>query len=288
LMSGEKFDSAIEEIKGLRKITGGGSVQTSVAENKVVITGVTIPSVSGDKVQTEANKPIIIKAKEPIEAAIAKDVSGFAKHVLELMMGPPRPPGGTEVIKPDEKAKDEAKTDNAQRKYEDELVWPVPSVPNPTINRGFSLESISHPFGGAKPHLGIDIGGQEGADIVSPADGVVVRIALEDKEDTGGGGNVAYIDHYINGRYIQTRYMHLATDSIKVSEGDTVKAGEVIAKLGNTGRSTAPHLHFEIWESNDGRSVSIGAWRENFQNAIPVHPQNYYPKLNLRSRSEIR
>lgn len=80
--------------------------------------------------------------------------------------------------------------------------------------------------------------------------------------------------------------MHLHKGSIIVKVGDTVKAGQKIAELGNTGWSTAPHLHFEIWESSDGESVSIGAYKGDFRNAIPVHPQNYYPDLNLKSGRE--
>lgn len=85
-------------------------------------------------------------------------------------------------------------------------------------------------------HAGLDIAGPHGKSIASPADGVVVFSGLE-----GGYGNVIVVDH---GYGIKTRYGHLAT--LRVKAGDKVKRGDTIATMGNTGRSTGPHLHYEV------------------------------------------
>ena len=85
-------------------------------------------------------------------------------------------------------------------------------------------------------HAGLDIAGPHGKSIVSPADGTVVFAGLE-----GGYGNVLVIDH---GYGIKTRYGHLA--SLQVKAGDKLKRGDAVASLGNTGRSTGPHLHYEV------------------------------------------
>ncbi|MFO0596917.1 MAG: M23 family metallopeptidase [Myxococcaceae bacterium] len=85
-------------------------------------------------------------------------------------------------------------------------------------------------------HAGLDIAGPHGKEVVAPADGTVVFAGLE-----GGYGNVLVIDH---GYGIKTRYGHLA--SLNVKAGERVKRGDVIAALGNTGRSTGPHLHYEV------------------------------------------
>jgi murein DD-endopeptidase MepM/ murein hydrolase activator NlpD len=85
-------------------------------------------------------------------------------------------------------------------------------------------------------HAGLDIAGEHGKEIVSPADGMVVFAGLE-----GGYGNVLVIDH---GYGVKTRYGHLS--SISVKPGDKVKRGDTVAALGNTGRSTGPHLHYEV------------------------------------------
>jgi murein DD-endopeptidase MepM/ murein hydrolase activator NlpD len=85
-------------------------------------------------------------------------------------------------------------------------------------------------------HAGLDIAGPHGKGILSPADGTVVFAGLE-----GGYGNVLVIDH---GYGIKTRYGHLA--SIKVKAGEKLKRGDEIATMGNTGRSTGPHLHYEV------------------------------------------
>jgi murein DD-endopeptidase MepM/ murein hydrolase activator NlpD len=85
-------------------------------------------------------------------------------------------------------------------------------------------------------HAGLDIAGPHGKEIVAPADGTVVFAGLE-----GGYGNVLVVDH---GYGIKTRYGHLA--AIKVKAGEKLKRGDTIAAMGNTGRSTGPHLHYEV------------------------------------------
>jgi murein DD-endopeptidase MepM/ murein hydrolase activator NlpD len=85
-------------------------------------------------------------------------------------------------------------------------------------------------------HAGIDIAGPHGKEIISPSEGTVVFAGLE-----GGYGNVLVIDH---GYGVKTRYGHLA--SMVVKPGDRVKRGQPVGTLGNTGRSTGPHLHYEV------------------------------------------
>jgi len=93
------------------------------------------------------------------------------------------------------------------------------------------------PFTGRREfHEGIDIAAPVGAPIRVPADGVAVFVGRN-----GGYGKVVVVDH---GYGFSTRYGHCS--KILVSVGDKVKRGQVIARVGNTGRSTAPHLHYEV------------------------------------------
>lgn len=94
-----------------------------------------------------------------------------------------------------------------------------------------------HPIAGVqKDHKGIDFGTGMNADILSTADGIVSFAGQQN-----GYGNVVIIDHSFG---LQSFYAHLDSYSVKTRE--FVKKGQIVAKSGNTGNSTGPHLHYEI------------------------------------------
>lgn len=112
----------------------------------------------------------------------------------------------------------------------------------------------SDPFTGKKAwHKGLDFVGTRGAEVLSVASGVVIRAAKN-----GAYGNAVEIDH---GNGYRTRYAH--NDALTVKPGDHVTAGQVIARLGNTGRSSAPHVHFEVLK--DGASINPASFVSNLR-----------------------
>ena len=114
-----------------------------------------------------------------------------------------------------------------------------------TSNFGYRIS----PFTGRREfHKGFDIANRKGTPIVATADGVISFSSQK-----GLLGNALYIDH---GHGMVTRYGHL--DKILVKRGKSVKRGDKIATMGNTGRSTGPHVHYEI-----------------HMNGIPVNPEQY-------------
>lgn len=103
----------------------------------------------------------------------------------------------------------------------------------------------SDPFRGtAAMHAGVDIPGPVGTPIYATADGIVDHAAR-----LGGYGNMVEINH---GKGIATRYGHLS--KILVADGARVTRGQLIALMGSTGRSTGPHLHYEV--RIDGHAVN--------------------------------
>ncbi|WP_166268529.1 M23 family metallopeptidase [Marinobacter caseinilyticus] len=95
----------------------------------------------------------------------------------------------------------------------------------------------SDPFNGRRTwHDGVDLAGKDGSDIIAVAAGVVTYAS-----DRHGYGNLVEVDH---GDGLVTRYGHCKL--IKVKTGDVVEKGEVLALMGSTGRSTGPHVHFEV------------------------------------------
>jgi len=93
------------------------------------------------------------------------------------------------------------------------------------------------PFNGEGAfHSGVDIGSSYGAKIIAPADGVVTIV-----DTMGGYGKTIMIDH---GNGISTRYGHLS--GFAVTPGQKVQRGDLIGYVGESGRSTGPHLHYEV------------------------------------------
>ena len=106
------------------------------------------------------------------------------------------------------------------------------------FSSGFGMRN--DPFTGTRHmHRGIDIANHQGTPVVSPADGIVKELG-----SYGRMGKMLVIDH---GYGYVTRYGHLA--QIKVKRGQRVERGELIATMGSSGRTTGPHLHYEVWRN---------------------------------------
>ncbi|RWZ50961.1 M23 family metallopeptidase [Labedella phragmitis] len=111
------------------------------------------------------------------------------------------------------------------------------------------------PIGCSTDHKGQDFNPGYGAPIQSIADGVVIE-----STDSGGAFGVKIvIEHVIDGQIVHSLYGHMINGSRTVEVGDPVTVGQVIGQTGNTGRSTGPHLHFEIM-LNGTEHVDPLAW----------------------------
>ena len=123
---------------------------------------------------------------------------------------------------------------------DDALQWPLPVAGTITSPQGYRTDPIT---GETSYHSGTDIAVPEGTPILAAADGTVT---IANALDSWGGsyGYYVKIDH---GGGLTTLYAHCS--SICVTTGQQVKAGEVIAYVGQTGRATGPHLHFEVHSS---------------------------------------
>lgn len=122
-------------------------------------------------------------------------------------------------------------------------IWPAKGWPND----GFGYRKS--PFTGKKEfHEGLDISARKGSPVVAPADGYISFVGK-----SNSFGNYITITH---GYGYKTRYGHLS--KTLVTKGQAVKRGEKIALIGSTGRSTGPHLHYEILRNN-----------------VPVDPKTY-------------
>jgi murein DD-endopeptidase MepM/ murein hydrolase activator NlpD len=131
------------------------------------------------------------------------------------------------------------------------------------------------PFnGGSAMHAGVDMAGSHGEAIYASASGTVLQAGR-----SGGYGNLVELTH---GKGIDTRYGHLS--KILVSPGQRVRQGQIIGRMGSTGRSTGTHLHFEV--RVDGRSVNprpfldASAYVLAAQNGAKTdEPQDFGPML---------
>jgi len=122
-------------------------------------------------------------------------------------------------------------------------IWPV---------RGWvtsEFGSRQNPFGnGTEFHGGLDIATRAGNEIIAPADGLVVEVNYR-----SDNGHMAKIDH---GYGVSTSYSHMSRSAVR--QGMRVERGKTIGYVGDTGRSTGPHLHYAVYINN-----------------VPVNPRKY-------------
>ncbi len=169
------------------------------------------------------------KAVKKVEAS--RPLTTEEREVLERSLSEdvtaPLPPPPVEPPRP------RVKTDA-------DLLWPIPGP-------------INSPFGPrwGKFHAGIDIGSPHYQEVIAAADGEVIYA----NETRGALGKAVVLQH---DRGLRTVYAHLSI--IIAREGDTVRQGQPIGGVGETGRATGPHLHFEVR-----------------RNGVPLNPEDYLP-----------
>ena len=140
-------------------------------------------------------------------------------------------------------------------KSKEEMLQSVPAI-QPVRNK--DLKHVASPFGVRihpfykvlKMHTGMDFTATSGTEVFATGNGIVVRV----DQGQRGYGNVVMIDH---GFGFKTLYAHLS--GFNVRSGQHVKRGDVIGRVGNSGMSMAPHLHYEVWK-----------------NDVPINPINFY------------
>jgi len=143
---------------------------------------------------------------------------------------------------------DPAQVARYQREYEAQVAAYDnfrPDLPsNVMLDRPVDGGRLSSPFGLRRffngeernPHSGLDFAVPEGTPVKAPADGMVTIV-----DDYFFNGKTIFVDH---GQGLVTMYCHLSAADVQV--GQTVKRGEVIGKVGATGRATGPHLHWNV------------------------------------------
>ena len=150
----------------------------------------------------------------PLESVVASRVNDEQKGITELLM-----------------------TTKGSRQYVKNVFGSVNWLPSVTSYFGYRV----HPISGEKNyHTGVDIGMAQGTEILAGHDGTVTTAG-----ESGGYGLCVVIEGTTSdGKSLVTKYGHCS--QILVSNGDTVRAGDVIAKVGSTGNSTGPHLHLVV------------------------------------------
>lgn len=120
---------------------------------------------------------------------------------------------------------------------------------------------------GSLPHAGQDFSAPLNTEIYAAADGKVTRASCTNLV-VGRSPCQVQIDHGKEGKWqITTLYVHMYEDGVVAKVGDEVKAGQLIAKVGSNGRSSGPHLHFEVWK--DKQPVNPIPWLEKHKVDIP-------------------
>lgn len=216
------------ENENYREATGQLASQIAVLQDAVDEIGV-----------TAAVDPAVSRAMEKLPAAVRSRAigGGVTGAVLGSAFGPADTAFGVmrEVLGAIENRLDAVRNNVEKRRSLADAtpsIWPV---------AGWLTSSYGNrrdPFNGSSDfHPGLDISATYGEPVLAPASGTVSGAAV-----VGNYGNLVVIDH---GFGIVTKYGHLSR--FGVMSGQQVNRGDILGYVGSTGRSTSPHLHYEIW-----------------------------------------
>lgn len=230
----ELFDVSVNTIRWENKISGQ-TISVGQKLNILPVTGVKHKVVKGDTVSKIATKydaeseDILIFNDIQAGAGLKQgDIVFVPNGIISVVVSKPNTSSGKTV----------SSNTKAPSGY---YLRPVSGI-------------VTSPYGSRRGgfHYGIDFGNKRGTTVVAAASGVVTKVVngcAEGKTSCGGRyGNYVVIEHS-NGT--KTFYAHLSKTSVNV--GETVSQGEKVGALGNTGRSTGPHLHFEIENANGSK-----------------------------------
>jgi len=238
----QRFDALQKIVESDKKILEANITDKNTIEEKKKEIDQALVTLEGLYSQAESLKSTLIGKKEQRKVRIAS-LEQKEEELLEFKED-------EEKLLNELAAKESALM---QQKYKltysgGKFAWPVPASHRITSNFGMRVHPITGKYTG---HTGLDIGRSGsvsllGADILAADDGAVILASY-----VNGYGNTVMIDH---GSGIWTLYGHIRNGGIKVKVGQQVKKGEKIAEVGSTGRSTGPHLHFEV--KKDKKAVS--------------------------------
>ncbi|MFD7523291.1 M23 family metallopeptidase [Paenibacillus chitinolyticus] len=206
----EQFKSKLEEIRKLEnKISPGTTVSSG---KSTAPPPSSLPDVGGTEI------PVGTREMNELAAQTRSSLSGMIGDIDGLLV---------------QLTESERKLEEARRlKRITPTIWPSDSR---TVTSGFGVRQ--DPFTGRpNVHTGLDIDGELNDPVYAAADGTVTAAGYDSQH-----GNHIRIDHT---RGIETEYLHL--NKMEVQTGSTVRKGQIIGRVGTTGRSTGTHLHYEV------------------------------------------
>jgi peptidoglycan hydrolase FlgJ len=224
----EPFVNPLENLYTPVKTEIGTSTEEHTSTDMLsgnMFSGKTLPGAAPAADLTSAEAAPVAQAASP---EVAAKVNGLARRIM-ARQGPAQGEGGPAPLDRSERpAMPRSGNGNDALPA---LHWPVDG----RLSSGFGWRT--DPFTGQRQwHSGIDLAASKGEPVKACWDGEVVFAGKK-----GGYGNLVVLEHAGGWR---SSYAH--SDNISVEPGDLVEAGRVIAQVGSTGRSTGPHLHFEL------------------------------------------
>lgn len=190
-----------------------------------------------DLIEDRAKVLITMAGVKPVEPRGLGDISGMEERFNNELLDRELP---LKNLRLNELSENLEKVEKNFNEMQEELdytpsIWPLYSTELGHISskRGYRPDPITKK---RTFHRGIDVSANMGTPIVAPANGVVLQV-----QEIRGLGKIITVDH---GRGYITRYGHMSRFNVK--KGDAVKRYDIIGFVGNTGKSTAPHLHYEV------------------------------------------